>query len=294
MKRACFLILAMAHTAYADDPFACVAPDVAAAFLGNDFRGKSSYSTSVPEDFMELRVPSELSLIGSRTFALGARVVYKTDMPKRRAFETAVDAMLAAGWSEDERQRRGMRGGFRPSAAPANATLCKEGYDGALAIMAADKSGQTMVSYFAHPNAHACGAEARTLARHDPSELMNLLPTLALPKGVEIENTEMGGSGDEVSSTVDVSGASGRADLAGFFENQIREQGWTHQTGWTSQNSSGSVWYLDSPKNGLLIATLHLFDTGADPIRVRFSVSPADPTKGEDRGSWSSVEHVTN
>lgn len=116
---------------------------------------------------------------------------------------------------------------------------------------------------------------------------MRLVPALHLPEGVNASNSGMGGNGHEVGSHVDTSGAVDRSELQGFFENQIRDQGWEFQTGWSSHLSSGSVWTLDSAKDGILIGTLHLFDSGADPIRVRFSVSSADPTKGRDYGSWS-------
>jgi hypothetical protein len=117
--------------------------------------------------------------------------------------------------------------------------------------------------------------------------MMRLVPTLKLPEGIKATNTGMGGNGHEVGSRVDISGAMGRSALQNFFEDQIRNQSWEFQTGWSSHLSSGSVWTLDSADDGILIGTLHLFDSGVDPIRVRFSVNPADPTKGKDHGSWS-------
>ena len=117
--------------------------------------------------------------------------------------------------------------------------------------------------------------------------MMRLVPMLQLPNGARASNTGMGGNGHEVSSHVDISGSLGRADLMSFFENQIRDHEWEFQTSWSSHHSSGSVWALDSAEDGLLIGTLHLFDSGIDPIRVRFSVTPSDPTKGDANSSWS-------
>jgi len=117
------------------------------------------------------------------------------------------------------------------------------------------------------------------------------LPILKLPEGATASNTGMGGNGDEVNSRVDISGAIGRSELQSYFEDQIRNQSWEFQTSWSSYLSSGSVWTLDTVEDGILIGTLHVYDSDADPIRVRFSVNPAAPTKGTDRGSWSSTSN---
>jgi hypothetical protein len=121
--------------------------------------------------------------------------------------------------------------------------------------------------------------------------MMRLVPTLKLPAGVNASDIGIGGDGREVGSNVDISGAIGRSELQSFFDNQIRAQSWEFQTSWSSHLSSGSVWILDSAEDGILIGTLHIFDSGVDPIRVRFSVNPADPTKGSDNGSWSGTSH---
>jgi hypothetical protein len=117
--------------------------------------------------------------------------------------------------------------------------------------------------------------------------MMRVVPTLQLPADAKASNTGMGGNGHQVGSHVDISGSLGRSDLLSFLEDQIRDQEWEFQTSWSSHHSSGSIWALDTVEDGLLIGTLHLFDSGIDPIRVRFSVTPADPTKGKDQGSWS-------
>lgn len=287
MRHAYLLILAIAHSAYADDPFACVDPDVADAFLGDSYRGRGEYSTSIPHGFADLTVPSGLSLVGSQTVNSMTSVVYKTNMGTDQALSAAVGAMAEAGWTENEQQHGRVRGGFQTSSRPTATVLCNDDYSGALSVIAADKSGRSFVSYVQHSVSQSCGVTEPAPARHNPSEMMRVVPTLQLPAGAKASNTGMGGNGHQVSSHVDVSGALSRSDLSSFLENQIRDQEWEFQTSWSSHHSSGSVWALDTVEDGLLIGTLHLFDSGIDPIRVRFSVTPADPTNGEDRGSWS-------
>jgi len=287
MRHTYFLILAIAQSAYAEDPFACVDPDVAAAFLGDPYQGRGEYSTSIPDGFATLIVPSGLSFVGSQTTNSMTSVVYKAKQNTDSALNAAVAAMANAGWSEGAQQNRGAIGGFQTASRPTATMLCHDDYDGALSVIAADKSGQTFISYVQHSTSQSCRIAQPARVQHDPSEMMRLVPTLKLPEGVKASNTGMGGNGHEVGSHVDISGQLGRSDLSSFFENQIRDQGWEFQTSWSSRHSSGSVWALDTIEDGLLIGMLHVFDSGVDPVRVRFSVNPADPTKGEDRGSWS-------
>jgi len=288
MRSAILLILALANAAYADDPFACVDPDVADAFLGDPYRGRGEYSTTVPDGFVDLNLPAGSSLIGSQTVNSISTVIFKANVNRGRALSAAVDAMARSGWSEYEQQRRGVTGGFQTNTRPISATvLCNDDFPGALSVIASEKSGQTFVSYVQHADSRSCGAKEPAELRHNPSEMMRLVPRLKLPDGAKATNTGMGGNGHQVSSHVDVSGTASRSDLSNFLENQIRDQDWEFQTSWSSHHSSGSVWALDTVDDGLLIGTLHLFDSGVDPIRVRFSVTPADPTKGKDHGSWS-------
>ena len=287
MRHTYFLILAMFQSVYADDPFACVDQDVADAFLGDSYRGRGEYSTSVPDGFADLNVPPGWSLVGSQTLDSMKTVVYKTDMTTIRALSVAVGAMADAGWAENDQRHRRMSGGFQASSRPTGTVLCNDDNAEALSVTAADKSGQTFVSYIQSPASQSCGVAEPVLPRHHPSDMMRPVPALRLPEGTKASNTGMGGNGHEVSSHVDISGALGRSDLKSFLEDQIRDHEWEFQSGWSSHHSSGSVWALDNAEEGLLIGTLHLFDSGVDPIRVRFSVTPVDPTKGDANSSWS-------
>ena len=288
MRGLFLLIVALSNAAYADDPFACVDPDVADAFLGDPYRGRGEYSTMIPDRFVNLNLPAGSSLIGSQSANSMTTVVFKTKLDRVPALTAAVDAMTRSGWTEYEHERRGITGGFQTNNRPISATaLCNDEIPGALSVIASEKSGQTFVSYVHHPDSPSCGVKQPVEVMHDPSEMMRLVPRLKLPERATATNSGMGGNGHQVSSHADVSGPVSRSDLSDHLENQIRDQGWEFQTSWSSHHSSGSVWALDTVDDGLLIGTLHLFDSGVEPIRVRFSLTPADPAKGKDRGSWS-------
>lgn len=292
MRSSLLLILAIASTAHADDPFACVDPDVATAFLGGSVRDRGEYSTALPSGFVEISPPAGSSLIGSHATNLMTTVVYKTDADADRTLTAATNAMAKHGWVGAGRLHRGATGGFQVNRGRNSiALLCNDDIPGALSVNAYEKSGQTFIAYAQYANSESCGAGNRPVPAHEPSDMMRLIPRLDLPADAEATTTGMGGSGHEVSARVDVSGPVSRAELSDFLESQIRDQGWEFQTSWASHHSTGSVWALDSPDNGLVVGTLHLLDSGAVPVRITFSVTPTDPANGEDRGSWSSTTH---
>jgi len=287
MKYASLCMLAMTSASFAGDPFSCVDPDVADAFIGNSYQGRAEYSTAVPADFVTLSVPADFSLVGSKTDGAISTVVYKSGTDSKLALSLAVDSLATIGWTESSQESGGVLGGFQASSLPSFAMLCNDDGDEALVLTAADRSGKTFVSYLQPSASQNCGTSFIEPPHYDPSEMMRLVPTLNLPKGVTVSNSGMGGSGHEASSRVDISGANGRSELMTFFEDQIRQQGWEYQTNWSSHLSSGSVWSLDTVDVGVLIGTLHIFDSGTGPMRVRFSILPVTPETGRRNGSWS-------
>jgi len=280
-------MLAISAASYAEDPFSCVDPDVADAFLGNSYQGRGEYSTSIPDGIAALNVPAGLSLVGSHTVDSRTTVVFKTRLGAERALDAVSSKMAESGWAENAERYRGVSGGFQTRSRPMAKVYCHDDEPGALSVISNDQSGQTFVSYVRHPASQSCGEAPEAPLHHNPSEMMRLVPTLKLPDGAKASNTGMGGNGHEVGSHVDISGAMGWSEIQNFLEDQIRNQNWEFQTGWSSHLSSGSVWALNSAEDGILIGTLHLFDSGAGPIRVRFSVNPTDPTKGTANSSWS-------
>lgn len=285
------LVLGLSPVAFADDPFSCVASDVADAFVGDTYQERGEISTTIPDGFVKLSLPRGMSLVGSQTTQRGTRVVFKTEKGADNAVRSFIDSMAPAGWSENEGMRSSRRGGFQvPGPIFSNAVICKAEDDNAIWLSSIERLGQTFVYVGQVPAARSCGNERAETSGHDPMKLMDRLPILRLPEGVEAIETGSGGSGHEASSRTDVSGAGSRAAISDYLEAQIREQGWEFQASWSSIYSSGSVWARESADEGLLVGTLHIMDSGSDPMRVRFSVTPADPAMARrGNGSWSGV-----
>ena len=105
MRCVSLLMLAASAASYAEDPFSCVDPDVADAFLGNSYQGQGKYSTSIPGGFATLNVPGGLSLVGSKIADSMTTVVYKASMDPGPALDAAVGAMAQSGWAESKEQQ---------------------------------------------------------------------------------------------------------------------------------------------------------------------------------------------
>ena len=296
MNRFVLLILSVSTASFADDPFACVDPDVANAFLGGWYQSPPSYSTSVPDEFVKLHIPARLTLVGSQVGDSNMSVVYQTEMSAKAALSRAVIALTDAGWIEMADQRMSAMRGFQSSMRPQSTSLCRDDQPAALSVIAISKSGQTYVSYSMHSQlqSQACGEPAAAARISVPRTLMAHLPILRLPEDAKSSNVGAGGSGDEVNSRVDVLTTMSRAGLLSFLGDQIQNQQWVFDTNWSGELSSGSLWTLDTPDDGMLIGTLHIFGPSVSAVRVRFSVSSTEPKIGGVQGSWSSMTIGSN
>ena len=287
MRYACLLTLAITAPGHAEDPFACVDPDVVNAFLGSSYHGDVAYSTSIPSGFGSLEIPAGFSLIGSQSSDTVNTVIYKSTAGAEPSLQVAVDAMAKSGWQDKSKRQQRSMGGFQAYSMPLAATLCHEQDPYAIAVNATVKADTTFVSYTRFEASQGCEAEEAPSPRHRPESMMARIPTLDLPDGVRATNHGISGSGDEVSSQVDISSTLTVSELMSHFERQIQAQGWEFQTTWASRQSSGSVWILNTDEDGPLIGTLHVIDPGGQPVRIRFSVIPASPTRLSNSGTWS-------
>lgn len=296
MNRSILLILLVSTSSFANDPFACVNPDVANAFLGQWQRDLPSYSTSIPDEFVRFNAPASLTLVGSQIEANMTTVVFGTSLDVEDALSASAAAMVDAGWSEKIDERATARRGFQAVQRSTAPVFCHDNQPGAVSVIAKKKTGQTLVSFVHHtePVSRSCDEPAPVPPRHDPRELIALLPMLKLPEGATATNMGTGGNGDEVNTRVDVSSAFGQSDLISLFGDQIRDQGWVFETGWSGSFSSGTVWTLDTPDDGILIGKLHVYGSNTDPVRVRFSINPIAPAKNTYNGSWSSTTIQSN
>ena len=293
MRRATLLILVLSVSgaSYAEDPFACVDPEVANAFLRTWQRDIPSYSTSIPNEFVILDVPPSLTLVGSQNDANMTKVVFRTSMGIEDAFLASTGAIAVAGWVEKIDEGILARRGFQSVQESIGSRFCHESQPGVLSVTARKRTEQTLVSFvhYTDTESQGCAEPASAAPGYHPRELMEKLPLLKLPEGVTARHMGTGGSGEEVNTRVALSSPTGQIDLISYFGDQIRDQGWVYESGWSGSYSSGTVWTNDTPDDGVLIGKLHVYGGDSHPIRMRFSIIPVDPTKNTYKGGWSST-----
>lgn len=290
MKRITLFCLMLPAAAFGDDPFACVDPDFADAFLGNAYFGRPTYSTDVPAAFTGLQVPESFSLIGSEISSHTVRVIYKTDASAEAAVSAAVDRIAGSEWRNLSDLMQMPRGGFQTRAIPRMARLCRDKEPGLLSINASDAQGQTHLSFSIsnYGEGQTCSAlqTQSTMQGRYQMNFWDKLPQLNLPADTQSTSAGMGGGGNEYHSDIIVSSGMSRNILVGYLGDQIRDQGWTFDTGWSGNFSAGSIWSKTSPEDATLIGILHAYGESPDTYRVRFAISPAKT------GSFSGVNLI--
>jgi len=292
MQRIILFCLIFPVAGFADDPFACVDDEFAAAFLGTGFQNRPVYSTELPDAFRDLRVPDTFELVGSETNAFSLRAVYKTTENADSSLTTALDLLTKSGWRDLANIMAMHQRGFQTGMIPKTTQVCRDTEPGLLSITVNESTGQTYLSFSManYAQGQTCDAlEARTspLAGRG-TNFWKFLPVLELPDATQSSGAGMGGGGNEYHSDVIVNTEMSRASLMSYLGDQIRDQGWVLDTSWSGNLSSGSVWSRKSPQDEMLIGTLHAYGKLASTYHVRFGVSPAAT------GSFAGATRITN
>jgi hypothetical protein len=293
MKRLAGVFLVVTSHAFAStDPFECVDPDVAAAFLGSWHQDQPAFSTTIPEDFVTLSVPDGFVVVGSQSSSSHRSVVYKTDEDDpATAMSNSLDALRKDGWALVEQNLRGGFAGFQTHTRPSTRVVCRDSDPGVMNVTSAERAGETLISFgiYAQHASQTCAdmseKHGALLGRMSLSEHM---PSLTLPSGAKTTEMGMGGSGDEMSSRVIVHSNHSREELLGVLGEQVRNQDWRYDSGWSGSVSSGSVWSL-SNEDGPIVGVLRITEASSAVFNIRFSMSPVSVDKRAfSAGSFSS------
>ena len=282
MHRSAFLLLLAPTLVIASDPLECVDPQFVQAFLSGSSSSPVSYSTEIPEHFEVQELPSDMRLVGSRHEESSTTVIFRTSHGVREAYSGLADLLSEQGWEDITYDESPHSRGFQLANRPVVAQYCRQSGDTRLSVVVSERSDQTFVSFSQYVRKTLRGCLG--ILREGRRDLLDSLPILSPPDGAKTTSVRKLTNLHEVSTSVDISGGISRKELRGFFGDQIRDQNWTLQTKWSSEFSAGSVWSLDTSEHGLLIGTLHLYDSGSDPVRVRFSIDFADPQRDIDHG----------
>ena len=279
MKRLIFACLIFPVTAIADDPFACVDHEFAAAFLGTGYHHRPEYSTELPDAFDGLPVPDTFELVGSETNDHSLRAVYKTTENPSDALSNVVDLLTEDGWRDVASIMAMRMRGFQSRTIPKMARVCRDTEPGLLSITVSEASSQTYLSFSMtnYGEGQTCDdleAQSNAFSRRGTS-LWNDLPALDLPEDAQSSNAGSGGGGNEYHSDVVVMTEMSRSGLVSHLGEQMRDQGWELDTSWSGALSSGSIWSGKSSADETLIGILHAYGELPNTSHVRISITLA-------------------
>ena len=292
MKRLFFACLIFPVAAIADDPFACVDPEFATAFLGTGYQGRPAYSTKLPDAFDELRVPDTFELVGSETNAYSLRAVYKTTEDSTVALSNVVDLLTEDDWRDVASIMAMRMRGFQSGTIPKMARVCRDTEPGLLSINVSDSSDQTylsfsMTNYGVGQTCDDLQAQSNAFSRRGTNLWIDL-PTLDLPEDAQSSNAGSGGGGNEYHSDVVVMTEMSRSSLVSYLGDQMRDQGWEPDTSWSGALSSGSIWSRKSSEDETLIGILHAYGESPNTSHVRIGITLAKT------GGFAGASRISN
>ena len=275
MHRLAIVCLFLPAVALADDPFACVSPEVREAFL-TGYPVSSEYSTKLPIGFPEHGVPPGTSLVGSQLNETYARVVYAASANVGDAVEFITTSLARDGWIDLGNPQAGSTAGFQVGSPRLHRQLCHDNGTRILSIGTNGTEGSRLVavSMFADPESSSCEERStENRSPHDQMALFHEMPDLILPDDVDSNHRGSGGSGREFESHISVATDVSRDNLVALLDDQIRDQGWSFDASWTGTRSSGSSWYKESAEGQEMIGMLHSYGANSTAYNLRFSIT---------------------
>lgn len=300
MIRYVLIILALPIAALADNPFAIVDSDFADAFLGKWFESRPTYSTSIPDNLMDIELPEDFSLIGSQVGEREFIVVYKSTAKTDEVFLKVVDAMEEDGWTNLSDFSLVSQRVYRTHAMPTIAAFCRNEPAGLLAIAIEERPQKTFLSFSGYRNPQVpgplgigCSLVAPTIYPFS-DVLRDYLPILILPDDAQKHGDSRTESGDEVRARIILSTTLSREDLANHFAEQIQKQDWVLDSNWIGKHTAGSLWSIESADAGTLIGELAVSGSTGDDFRVRFAIWPAVGRDVAARAREAHLPHQSN
>lgn len=296
MRHLLVILLCLASfSATAEDPFACVNPDVRAAFLpGASYMNirQNTYSDQAPETFVQSDLPGAFTLVGSEQSEHGVRVAYMVEEAPKRSMEMMASALEAVGFSALDSRMQMTQGGFRSSEMPLRAEMCAPEERRAWVISVVPNGNRSLVSLQSSARGnrcavadsiHAASVNEQGLALAAPVGALRggartAMPTLTAPsrEDVSVQGIGMGGGGAEFSARMTAVGPISMGELIAAFSQQLLEQGWLKQSEWKSEISVGSVWRKIDNDERPVVGRLEALSVKPGQTYVTYSLTDLD------------------
>ena len=284
------LVLLASSSSAQEDLLACVDPDVREGLL---FAGTPATMTTttlvsrtVPDELTGLPESGDLEFIGSRVSQFQIVAAYKSALAPSDAMNIASGFLREAGWLDFD-MGTPPRGGFTTGDRPQFEMLCRESALANVASRASNDTTYVRVQVVPDRGGFPCGEISgvqRGLIARTPlgANLFDHMPTLVLPGGATTSDprfalapspTGFSGNNRRMSSEIDLETDLSAQDLVEHFGQQLEEQGWRYDSGWSGQYSSGSGWTLLPTTELELVGLLDVIALGSSGYRTTFRAS---------------------
>ncbi|MEM7217700.1 MAG: hypothetical protein AAF515_05005 [Pseudomonadota bacterium] len=271
------LLLLVAASANAKDPFECVAPEYRHAFLTYMGDGKTEYTTDLPAGFPKLSLPEGMTLLGSNNNPHFTSAVYMSPDPADGLLEKTIKSLEGDGWISGESRSNARMGGFQTPSLPRRSMVCRDSSPGTIIVAVKEHPDYSTTSFTIYPNQkkQRCQKSESPTDQELRRSLRSEIPYLQLPAAAKSSGYSTGGSNDEYSTQTVVTTVVPRATFLSLLGDQIEQQGWDSDANWSGNSSAGSTWTKSSKEFGRLVGILRSISLGDGEFDVSFTATVA-------------------
>ena len=258
-----------------EDLLACVDPDVRTGILRSRAMG-TAVTRAIPDHVTELGDLGEFEFIASSEGPVGARAAFKSALSVNDSTQRMTMMLEEAGWHDEHRgDNRG--GGFVVEDAVETRLLCRDGERAMMIPQSAEGITYLTIEFFPlSPIMWTCEELISTPpeTRTTPGpEIWPHLPRLTLPDDADLAPLQIETpSGGRWSASIGVTLETDLSaqNLVDLFHTELQEQGWRHDTGWSGQSSSGSIWAFSPAEDLELTGLLDVVFLGESRFHAYF------------------------
>ncbi|MCZ0951845.1 MAG: hypothetical protein OXQ89_11105 [Rhodospirillaceae bacterium] len=288
---ASFFVLFVGTSTAQEALLACVDPDVREGLRIGAASRHTVVTRDIPEELTGMAEPEGFEFVGSSESPFYTVAAFKADLTPGDGLEAASAMLGEAGWREVQPIGPTTGGGFVRSDRPLNRSLCRDRTSVTISSRLANDATYVSMNISELPEGafSSCDdrligtPEALALARRSPVfRLSAHMPSLTLPENARTMDPRlaalgsMGGlSGSDrfLHTTVDIETDLSAQELVEHFAQQLLDQGWSDDAGWSGETTSGSVWSATPEAELNLMGLLDVRALGETGYQATFRAS---------------------
>ena len=292
LRLVCFLFFAQCLPSFADTEFEGPIPvDVVEALFNSYGENQFAVYSDIADEFPDLQIPAEFSVVGSVYQLISLRVVFATQLNEEDAIQAMVDAFEAQNWMQlPIMESRLPRTGF---IAPNQINM------GNFQVLCHDDLGRVTLRFFERESSNYLSAALSAISSSQQGNcqqqlamqqasagrmsqaigLRQYLPRMEIP---EAQNRPrlgvfmMGGSsssGNSVDTEGSMTSEQSIEAVYRYFADQIEEQGWELDSEAVGSLSANGTWLRSPEPNLNLIGRLSVINSDESTFELQFTLT---------------------